>query len=94
MTFSQEMQHQEEVNRFEEELARVREERKEQKKQEILKKLTENRRKEQLAKGKITWSLCAACWSLREVILNVVQSAVTNLSSLVITDMNGALMTE
>ncbi|KAL5261295.1 hypothetical protein ACHWQZ_G007113 [Mnemiopsis leidyi] len=45
-----EMQHQEEVNRFEKELMRVREERKEAKKQEILKQLTEKRRKEQLAK--------------------------------------------
>ena len=45
------MQHQEEVNRFEAELSRVREERKEAKKQEILKQLTEKRRKEQLAKG-------------------------------------------
>ena len=48
---TQEMQHQEEVNRFEAELSRVREERKEAKKQEILKQLTEKRRKEQLAKG-------------------------------------------
>lgn len=46
------MQHQEEVNRFEAELMRVREERKEAKKQEILKQLTEKRRKEQLAKGR------------------------------------------
>ena len=45
------MQHQEEVNRFEEELLRVREERKEAKKMEILKQLTEKRRKEELAKG-------------------------------------------
>ena len=44
---TQEMQHQEEVNRFEAELSRVREERKEAKKQEILKQLTEKRRKEQ-----------------------------------------------
>jgi hypothetical protein len=41
------------VNRFEAELARVREERKEAKKLEILKQLTEKRRKEQLAKGGI-----------------------------------------
>ena len=50
------MQHQEEVNRFEKELMRVREERKEAKKQEILKQLTEKRRKEQLAKG-MQWGI-------------------------------------